>query len=784
MAYIYEHICTVKDPTMFDSLKFKSNAAYHNGKPYDIVYGTKDGESFIQAYHYRTNIWTKKQAKAHSYKYEGKTFEPALVRKRYTDARKLPEEVRQLPSNAQTAWMLKYNAYYGLGSSKDEAAKSAWTDIKEYYEFDDEKKTWKVKDSFKKKCLEQILFSLRQREELSMEQKIKKKITYVAKDSGQGTFRIHIPMQIDDKGFTKTLKDQETGQYFLKGIATHTGVDKEDEHPALEFIEKNRDTVLACNVFADHDHRIKDTIGFVSDVGGEEGILEVTTALQNPEDNPMVKTILDKIEHGINLGYSIGGRVTKAISYYNENLKRRVTKFTEGIITEITVTPYASAYGTDVIAMSKSLDAELSKAIDTMVIESEEYNLSAEDLEENFWEDYERAVSKYSKEAKKQAQMTNINFMQVEPFGEDYAFEVTTSEDESASYAYVDYISFDKAWAKANLEGASDEIVDELIMWRKKLNLQSKTLVYADLKKAVVTSIAEALEAEEASTILHSAINKFSEGIHYILWSTELSKNEKIEALDKLTGELTGLISEYNDAATKNSWITIKNIALNAEEVEAMGKTKLDKVSLDDLKEGLSEEVLKAVKDSVTSIFEQTIEKATKEAPEEETKVTEEEVEEEVEKTVEEEVKEEVEEEVEEELEKETSEEPTLAEVLASFKTEILDIIESKLETVVSQTTKKSAEKPDEETAEIEEVEDNTIDVSAMIEEVVAKTLGEFFVDNPDIRVTGAKKSLITDSDGKAIDIEKMLTDEEAFKAQPADVRRELLASGIGRMLR
>lgn len=80
MPYKNEHSCRLISPDKFDKFNRKNCEQKHEGKCIDVIYGIKNKKSKVQSLRYKTNIWTKKDAKAHCKSREG-TFEPAKEEK-------------------------------------------------------------------------------------------------------------------------------------------------------------------------------------------------------------------------------------------------------------------------------------------------------------------------------------------------------------------------------------------------------------------------------------------------------------------------------------------------------------------------------------------------------------------------------------------------------------------------------------------------------------------------------------------------------------------------------
>lgn len=178
------------------------------------------------------------------------------------------------------------------------------------------------------------------------------------KKTDKGFFKTFIPLETN-KGkiqiFEKDLGDG-ISKKFLRGTATNTLVDKEDERMSKNFVDKIKQSALGLNVFSEHNHSIDKTVGFVEDVGGDYNNVVVDVALEDENENSIVKSILNKIKHGTKIGYSIGGRILKAKRTFDEDLKKWINEIEDGEIYEISLTAMPAGVGTWVEPIQKSLN--------------------------------------------------------------------------------------------------------------------------------------------------------------------------------------------------------------------------------------------------------------------------------------------------------------------------------------------------------------------------------------------------------------------------------------------
>lgn len=203
-------------------------------------------------------------------------------------------------------------------------------------------------------------------------------VTNTTKD--KGIFKTYIPLNQKD-GIVDVLEKKIGGDNgstvkYLRGTATNTGVDKEDERMSKSFVGKIKKNIVGLNVFWEHEHSIDKTLGFVDDVDGDDDNVVIDTALENEGDNELVKKILNKIKHGTKIGYSIGGKITKAKKFFDESLKKWITEIEDGEIFEVSLTAMPAADGTWAVPIQKSLhelmeQTEIKTQIDIIDAENE-----------------------------------------------------------------------------------------------------------------------------------------------------------------------------------------------------------------------------------------------------------------------------------------------------------------------------------------------------------------------------------------------------------------------------
>jgi phage head maturation protease len=173
----------------------------------------------------------------------------------------------------------------------------------------------------------------------------------------KGFFKSFIPLSVE--GNKIKIFEKEVGGKsvkFLRGIATNTLVDKEDERMSKNFVSKIKQSAMGLNVFSEHDHSIDKTVGFVDEVSGDDNNVVLDVALEDEEDNSIVKSVLKKINHGTKIGYSIGGRILKAKRVFDDVLQKYINEIEDGEIYEVSLTAMPAGEGTWVEPIQKSLN--------------------------------------------------------------------------------------------------------------------------------------------------------------------------------------------------------------------------------------------------------------------------------------------------------------------------------------------------------------------------------------------------------------------------------------------
>lgn len=126
---------------------------------------------------------------------------------------------------------------------------------------------------------------------------------------------------------TKSLEENDEETLVIEGIISTANEDLYGDILTPEALESLKKQMIGLNVFLDHQYGYDDVIGVVKDARLEDNKLYGTVAIIKD----FVEDIKDKLDFGINLGFSIGGVAERKAS--NMNI---ITDFD---LVEISLTP-------------------------------------------------------------------------------------------------------------------------------------------------------------------------------------------------------------------------------------------------------------------------------------------------------------------------------------------------------------------------------------------------------------------------------------------------------------
>lgn len=280
-----------------------------------------------------TKAWEEVE-KYYFYDNRAKSYLPrktkVALKNRYEVANDCPLDVQELPNEMyKRIWMVQYNNH-AVSGDYEYAKNMAWQAIKRFVFYDSNTCEWK---------------SLKKRAYINgYEEAIIKKIktggdSMLNVDCNQ-PFKFFVPlMKSEGASFLFEKKDDKGGiNYFLKGEASNTKIDKAGERVSSNFIKKMINTALGLNAYIEHEHHTLKTVGYISNVEGDNDTFIPTVHLEPIEENPYSKSIVMKTRHGTKLGFSISGTLSKVSTTYDEKSGINVTELVDGNIDEVSVT--------------------------------------------------------------------------------------------------------------------------------------------------------------------------------------------------------------------------------------------------------------------------------------------------------------------------------------------------------------------------------------------------------------------------------------------------------------
>jgi hypothetical protein len=162
----------------------------------------------------------------------------------------------------------------------------------------------------------------------------------------------------DGNDYFSLSKEARQDKYpFIKGVASTTKIDREDERCSKSFIGKMKRTAKGLPIL-DNTHYAsgaEDTIGVITKTTGDAETFELEARLMKPEDSNAVDYIIKQMKTGIRYGFSIGGRISKVFREFNEKLKKEIWVLDDGELFHVALTTQPANPETLGVAISKSL---------------------------------------------------------------------------------------------------------------------------------------------------------------------------------------------------------------------------------------------------------------------------------------------------------------------------------------------------------------------------------------------------------------------------------------------
>lgn len=179
-------------------------------------------------------------------------------------------------------------------------------------------------------------------------------------------FNAFMPLAVlnkDASGINRYVLEKEVDgkkTFYVQGVAANTEVDRDEERIGEVFIEKMKKEAkgLPLIVNTHYPKSLDETIGVIVKSEGDKKTFEISAKLESPEANDNVKKALSKMDLGVNFGFSVGGRITKAFREYNKKLDKEIIVLADGQLHHVLLTNQPANPTTFAEAVAKSLHKE------------------------------------------------------------------------------------------------------------------------------------------------------------------------------------------------------------------------------------------------------------------------------------------------------------------------------------------------------------------------------------------------------------------------------------------
>jgi HK97 family phage prohead protease len=140
-----------------------------------------------------------------------------------------------------------------------------------------------------------------------------------------------------DFGFIIPLTKEANGT--LSGIASTTSVDRDEEKMSDEALRTMVDDIrtIGVNLFGNHEHNWENTLGVINQANLLDNQVHVGITLDDPNTNPKVPMLLNKLKKGIKLGLSVGGNVLNYKWEYDKSVGKKIKVLDKVKIYEVSV---------------------------------------------------------------------------------------------------------------------------------------------------------------------------------------------------------------------------------------------------------------------------------------------------------------------------------------------------------------------------------------------------------------------------------------------------------------
>lgn len=164
----------------------------------------------------------------------------------------------------------------------------------------------------------------------------------------------------DEKGFSFTFMIEkaeavDTGldEMILSGVASTTNIDHDNERMSAESLKSMANVINTTGVPLRYEHQKNENavIGTVFKASVDErNQLKIETRLN--KDHPAAPLLYKALKEGSKYGFSVGGRVKRAIKEFSEKTGKMVKTFYDVLLDEVSVTQRPANYDAWLVAKS------------------------------------------------------------------------------------------------------------------------------------------------------------------------------------------------------------------------------------------------------------------------------------------------------------------------------------------------------------------------------------------------------------------------------------------------
>lgn len=358
---------------------------------------------------------------------------------------------------------------------------------------------------------------------------------------------IHYLKKESASTYTSTNSDSDGERILLKGIASTTNRDLQNDVVSSDAIMSMAEQAPNLNIHGDHFYGLEDVIGAIKNVSVESDILGIEFLITK-RHTPAVQ---DLLETGVNLGLSIGGYVTdydettntiKAIELREISLTAMPANWdTFGTVTTKNGTVESTCLSGACYNIIKTLNGDTTMTQETKAEESQETPITLEDVK-NFLDEYMA-----EKEATMVEEVTNTVQANVEAIVESKVKELLDEkpEEEEEKPAEEEETKADEPQVD---EEEEEETTEEEESSSKSLPNPDivVTAPQVDISKAIADGILEALGDDFADTVAAKMFSNMDQ--------VRTSKGSKFDAFMK--SQTSEEEQEAEPTTTKSTYST------------------------------------------------------------------------------------------------------------------------------------------------------------------------------------------------------------------------------------